>query len=180
MPDSQTKHGVMQSQTLISEAEKTEASWYAPFGGSRKKKKTERTFDPERALPIVHSERPLRPSRNPPKMTFYHYFPFMRLFKPLLSWVRLRRVKDDDPLRTRYLGRKKPVPVVDSNVPLEITLFLTSYQAWLMQRGLLQPPTATAMTQGIAMLQDTFSNLERIRSTPSPFAYQAHLRVSLW
>jgi len=69
---------------------------------------------------------------------------------------------------------------VESNVPLEITLFLSNYSAWLMRAGLLQPAIATAMTANLGVLQDTLSNLERICNTPLPFAYQAHLRMSLW
>ena len=69
---------------------------------------------------------------------------------------------------------------VESNVPMEITLFLNSYLAWLLSNGLLQPAIATGMVNNISALQDTFNNLERIRNTPLPFAYQAHLRISLW
>jgi len=69
---------------------------------------------------------------------------------------------------------------VESNIPLEITLFLNSYLAWLMGNGLLQPAIATGLMNNIGMLQDAMSNLERIRNTPLPFAYQAHLRISLW
>ena len=46
--------------------------------------------------------------------------------------------------------------------------------------GYLQPPTVTAMMNNIGVLQDSLSNLERVRNTPLPFAYQAHLRMSLW
>jgi len=46
--------------------------------------------------------------------------------------------------------------------------------------NLLQAPMVGAMMGNITVLQDTLSNLERIRNTPLPFAYQAHLRMSLW
>ena len=46
--------------------------------------------------------------------------------------------------------------------------------------GLLQPPMVATIINSITVLQDTLSNLERIRNTPLPFAYQAHLRMSLW
>jgi len=49
-----------------------------------------------------------------------------------------------------------------------------------MRNGLLQPAIATAVTANLTSLQDTLSNLERICNTPLPFAYQAHLRLSLW
>jgi predicted membrane chloride channel (bestrophin family) len=65
-------------------------------------------------------------------------------------------------------------------VPLEITLFLSTYLAWLQRNGLLSPAIATALTVNIASLQDTMANLDRIRTTPIPFAYQAHLRMTMW
>lgn len=49
-----------------------------------------------------------------------------------------------------------------------------------MKSGLVQPAIATALQGNLATLQDTLSNLERICNTPLPFAYQAHLRMSLW
>ncbi|KAJ3504291.1 hypothetical protein NLJ89_g8011 [Agrocybe chaxingu] len=49
-----------------------------------------------------------------------------------------------------------------------------------MRNGLLQPAIATGVTVNLTVLQDTVSNLERICNTPLPFAYQAHLRMSLW
>ena len=49
-----------------------------------------------------------------------------------------------------------------------------------MRNGLVQPAIATALQANLNVLQDTLSNLERICTTPLPFAYQAHLRMSLW
>ncbi len=49
-----------------------------------------------------------------------------------------------------------------------------------MRSALLQPPIANGILNGVASLQDILNNLERIGSTPLPFAYQAHLRMSLW
>lgn len=49
-----------------------------------------------------------------------------------------------------------------------------------MKNGLIQPAIATGITGNLTILQDTLANLERICNTPLPFAYQAHLRMSLW
>ncbi len=49
-----------------------------------------------------------------------------------------------------------------------------------MRNGLIQPAIAASITANIGMLQDTMTNLGRIATTPLPFAYQAHLRMSLW
>jgi hypothetical protein len=46
--------------------------------------------------------------------------------------------------------------------------------------GLLSPPIATGVTTNLTSLQDSLSNLERVLNTPLPFAYQVHLRMSVW
>jgi predicted membrane chloride channel (bestrophin family) len=142
-----------------------------------------RKFDPERVLPVVDTDRPLMPARNPPVTTIFDYFPFLRIFRFFWNMVRklFRREPRVVPAKRRTLfGRKIKPQIVESNVPLEITLFLHSYYARLMKRGLLQPAIATGLMNNIGMLQDTLSNLERIANTPLPFAYQVHLRMSLW
>jgi len=49
-----------------------------------------------------------------------------------------------------------------------------------MNSGLLNPAIATGVTTNLTVLQDALSNLERVCNTPLPFAYQVHLRMSLW
>lgn len=49
-----------------------------------------------------------------------------------------------------------------------------------MSSKLVEPAIATAMTMNLASLQDIVLNLERICNTPLPFAYQVHLRMTLW
>ncbi|CAL1709226.1 unnamed protein product [Somion occarium] len=148
--------------------------WFDSFRRSDKKR-----FDPESALPVVPSEHPLMPSRNPPKTSFFSCFPFLRILKPLIRPFK-RMTEDEPPLRRSLTGKKIRPQMADSNVPIEITLFLSTYFASLMRQGLLTPASATAMVNAISGLQDTVTNLERIKSTPLPFAYQAHLRMSLW
>ncbi|KAH8083315.1 Bestrophin, RFP-TM, chloride channel-domain-containing protein [Cristinia sonorae] len=161
-----------------SDMSESEVGWLNSLRGRTGKK-----FDPEKALAIIPSEHPLKPSRNPPKETIFDYFPFLRLFK--LIWRRAtRRFRprpDDSAEQHRsFSGRKIRPELADSNVPLEITLFLQNYFAMLMRNAQLQPASATTMINAINSLQDTVSNLERIKNTPLPFAYQAHLRMSLW
>lgn len=134
-----------------------------------------KTFDPERVLPIVDCDQPLQPARSPPRTTFWDYFGVLRWLRPVLRKLRRRGAGD-----LTLSGRKRKAVEVESNIPLEITLFLNSYLAWLLANGLVQPAIATSLVNNISALQDTMSNLERIRNTPLPFAYQAHLRISLW
>lgn len=133
-------------------------------------------LDVEFALPTIAAARPLKPARNPPKASIFNYFPFLRL--PLLLFSAFRRKTRGG--RRGVSGRMKYPEHVDSNVPLEICLFLSSYHAWLLKKGLLTPALATGIMNNIQSLQDSATNLQRIRNTPLPFAYQAHLRMSMW
>jgi len=133
-------------------------------------------FDPEKALPRVPSERPLKPARNPPETKLHDYIPLFRFFRWIARQVSRRA-------RARPLRRTKKrayEQYVESHIPLEIILVLSNYTAWCMRNGLMQPAIATGVTNNLTTLQDTVSNLERICNTPLPFAYQAHLRMSLW
>ncbi|KAF9455764.1 UPF0187-domain-containing protein [Collybia nuda] len=167
------------NETMIDD-NKSETSWFrsltkSPNASVRPSRRN--TFDPEKVLPEVHSTRPLRPARNPPQESVYDYFPLLRFFRWCVRKV-LRRAKPAGEDEARR--KKKSLDTVESNVPLEICMVLSSYTGYLMQKSLLQPSIATGVTNNITMLQDTMSNLERIRNTPLPFAYQAHLRMSLW
>ncbi|KAJ2926685.1 hypothetical protein H1R20_g10406, partial [Candolleomyces eurysporus] len=136
-------------------------------------KKRKDNFDPEAALPDVESEIPLRPARDPPKTTVYDFIPLLRFFRWVVR-VLLKRARPGEARHRKYKAH------VESNIPLEISLFLANYTAFLMRSGLVQPAIATALQGNLGILQDTLSNLERICNTPLPFAYQAHLRMSLW
>ena len=164
------------------DGEQTEkGSWF----GSKRMKRS-KTFDPEMALPVMPSERPLLPARSPPTTSLYDYFGFLRVFKPIIKPFSRRfrqATTQPEPTSARgrtFTGKKIKPELADSNVPVEIALFLNTYFASLMRQGLLTPASATAMNNAITTLQDTVVNLERIKNTPLPFAYQAHLRISLW
>ena len=133
-----------------------------------------RTFDPEKALPVFNSDQPLRPARNPPKALLSDYIGFLRCFRPVIRFIRGRKAKDP------ALSNRINPSNVESTVPLEIILYLNSYLAWLLGNGLLQAAIATSMVNNLTAMQDTLTHLARIRNTPLPFAYQAHLRISLW
>ncbi|KAJ7124560.1 UPF0187-domain-containing protein [Mycena filopes] len=134
------------------------------------------SVDPEKALAEIQSHVPLKPARNPPAASLLDYFPFLRIF---LIFTKCCRRKDKRTARDA-MGRKIKPSFTESNVPLEITIYLNSYLAFLLRNGWLQPALATGMMNNVASLQDTLSNLDRIGNTPLPFAYQAHLRMSLW
>ncbi|EIM88499.1 UPF0187-domain-containing protein [Stereum hirsutum FP-91666 SS1] len=162
-----------------STSENRRKSWINSLNSRNKSKNTD-DFDPEKVLPTVQCERPLRPARNPPEASAYDYLPILRIFKPLISLVVRGKMSSMSEGGKRTLSGKKKYVAVESNVPLEISLFLSSYFAWLLKNGFLTPVAATAINNGLTSLQETVMNLERIRNTPLPFAYQAHLRMTLW
>lgn len=153
-------------------------------GGFKRKKN--KTFDPEKALPDVTPDRfHLAPARNPPKATFFDYFPILMPIKTIYKLIKrifVSRVDDrsEDGERSAWTGKKKHRPVVESIVPLEIALHLSSYYNFLLVNGLLQPAAATSFNNNIHSLQDASVQLRRIATTPIPFAYQAHLRMAIW
>jgi len=152
------------------------SGWFRSVTGRRTMSRAN-SMDPEKALADIQSHVPLKPARHPPPTTIFDYFPFLRIFTVFTKCFR-RKSKDRVPRDA--LGRKIKPSFTESNVPLEITIYLNSYLAYCLRNGYLQPALATGLMNNIASLQDTLSNLDRIGNTPLPFAYQAHLRMSLW
>lgn len=144
-------------------------------GGYSRSDRKRLRFDPEAVLPDIIADKPLQPSRNPPETTFWDYFSMLRFLRPLFRVLRGKSTSD-----LTAGGRIKKQMNVESNVPLEISLFLSSYVNHLITGGLVQPAIATSMVGNLSALQDINTNLERIRNTPLPFAYQAHLRICMW
>jgi putative membrane protein len=109
---------------------KSEASWYQSFTKNRGRRAApihHHKFDPEKALPVVSSHRPLKPARSPPDASIYDYFPIFRFFKWLFI-ILLRRTTSLTHKVTgsrTALGRKIRPELVESNVPLEIFLYLS-------------------------------------------------------
>jgi len=153
-------------------------------GGFKRKKG--KTFDPEKALPDVTPDHiHLAPARNPPPTTFFDYFPVLMPIKTLYKLAKrlVARTTDDsheDGERSAWTGKKVQRPVVESIVPLEIALHLSSYYNFLLTNDLLRPAAATSFNNNIHSLQDASVQLRRIATTPIPFAYQAHLRMAIW
>ncbi|KAG8744420.1 hypothetical protein FRC10_010198 [Ceratobasidium sp. 414] len=151
-------------------------------GGFKRKKG--KTFDPEQALPDVTPDHVhLAPARNPPTSGFFDYFPIFMPFKAIYKLVKRMFQKDeeeDDAERSAWTGKKVHRPLVESIVPLEIALHLSSYYNFLLTSGLLQAAAATAFNNNLHSLQDASVQLRRIATTPIPFAYQAHLRMAIW
>ncbi|KAG8706512.1 hypothetical protein FRC08_001007 [Ceratobasidium sp. 394] len=152
-------------------------------GGFKRKKG--KTFDPEKALPDVSPDHVhLAPARNPPKTGFFDYFPILMPFKTIYKLIkglfRTKNEEEEDNERSAWTGKKVHRPVVESIVPLEIALHISSYYNFLLTSGLLQAAAATSFNNNLHSLQDASVQLRRIATTPIPFAYQAHLRMAIW
>ncbi|GAA5877549.1 hypothetical protein JCM1840_005839 [Sporobolomyces johnsonii] len=105
----------------------------------------------------------LAPAFNPPKKGILHYAPVLALFKPI--W--------------RLFAHRKPRVKhhASTNIPLEIQMFLSGYIAECMRRKTLEA-TLVGVTFGyINQLADSLTTMERVLSTPLPFAYNVHLRA---
>jgi ion channel-forming bestrophin family protein len=138
-----------------------------------------KNFDPEKVLPIVEVHRPLKPSQNPPHTGFTDYFPFLKIFKLIAKPFRKSAGSQDVDMRA-VLGKKRKPRACDSNVPVEISLFLMNYANLMVRGGHILGAVAGNLINPINSIQETICNLERIADTPLPFAYQAHLRISVW
>ncbi|KAG8706777.1 hypothetical protein FRC11_007979, partial [Ceratobasidium sp. 423] len=158
----------------------TSANGKSPY---KKKKRTD-GFDPEGALPSVTPENiQLAPARLAPELGFFDFVPVLLPLKALYKFFKYMWNKldeDGDASRSSWTGRKTGRPVVESVVPLEITLYLSSYFNFLMTQGLLQSAAATSFNNNLHFLQDAAVQLRRVATTPIPFAYQAHLRMAIW
>ncbi|KAF7437174.1 hypothetical protein PC9H_004010 [Pleurotus ostreatus] len=180
LPEPKDDHDIMDDD------KSTNASWYQTLSRRSPRKQGLDTFDPEKVLPTVKSEQPLKPGRNPPETSIYDYIPLFRFLKWLALIIfrrtaSLTRMTDERQKMGRdALGRKRKMGSMESNVPMEICLYLSSYFAYLMRQNLIKPPVDSALTNNLSSLQEAMSNLDRIRNTPLPFAYQVHLRMSLW
>ncbi|KAF8605390.1 UPF0187-domain-containing protein [Ceratobasidium sp. AG-I] len=154
-------------------------------GGFKRKKN--KTFDPEKALPdVTPDDVHLAPARNPPLTTFFDYVPILM---PIRSLYRLAKKlffrrhyydEDEDYERSAWTGRKRHRPVVESIVPLEIVLHLMAYFKFLLKDELLSSTAAAGFDSHLLSLQDASVQLRRVATTPIPFAYQVHLRMTTW
>ncbi|KAI1798289.1 Bestrophin, RFP-TM, chloride channel-domain-containing protein [Ganoderma leucocontextum] len=112
----------------------------------------------------------LLPARNAPKYHLLDLFPLSLLVGYLTK--RGKEVKGKKAARIRAKLRSR---TVTHNLPLEISLYLSSYIAALQDRSAVPPPTATNLLNALNQLVDALTGLERILTTPIPFSYRVHL-----
>ncbi|KAL1917282.1 uncharacterized protein VTP21DRAFT_4938 [Calcarisporiella thermophila] len=102
----------------------------------------------------------------PPKSRLNLCFPILPSYK---NYYEARRT------HTNILGQ----PFLNK-LPLEITLYLSSYLQHQRNRDKLDLPSTSNGLVALGQLTECLTGLERIRCSPIPFAYTVHLIVSLW
>jgi len=114
----------------------------------------------------------LLPAQMPPKYHLFDLFPFSLLVKWLTK--RGQEVKGKKAAKLRAKMRQN---AVSHNLPLEISLYLSSFIAALQNRKQLDVPTANTLIGSLNQLVEALTGLERILTTPIPFSYSIHLWV---
>lgn len=134
---------------------------------------------------------PLKPASLPPADSIFDHLTFLRIpkwgLKKALDKVHLLGKDEEELNEEEELKRLRPkkkrmayADVVESTVPLEIYLVLSSYSHYLMKNKLIESTVAKTMVDTLAILNDAIGQLDRICNNPLPFAYQAHLRMTTW
>ena len=113
------------------------------------------------------SHPPLLPAHDPPRTTIFDIWPFSTFVETLTE--RGYAVSGKRAAKERAkLGRDKEGYIVSHNIPLEITLYLSSYIAALQRRKVLDDATTNLFMNSLNGLVDSLTGLERILTTPIP------------
>ncbi|KAI6112252.1 Bestrophin, RFP-TM, chloride channel-domain-containing protein [Pisolithus croceorrhizus] len=125
----------------------------------------------------------LKPAQIPPKYSVFDFFPFSLLVKMLTKKGKNVKGRKAARVRATMTGDAKARSAarngsshLDCNVPLALSLYLSSYIAALQSRKAnVDAPTITLLYATLNQLVDALTALERILTTPLPFSYSIHL-----
>jgi len=112
----------------------------------------------------------LLPARIPPQYSFLDLFPFSLLVRFLVRRGRVISGKKATLLRAKLRHQS-----ASHNLPLQISLYLSSYIAALQRRKSVDATTITGMLNALNSLIEALTGLERILTTPIPYSYSVHL-----
>ncbi|KAM0749178.1 UPF0187-domain-containing protein, partial [Meredithblackwellia eburnea MCA 4105] len=156
--------------------------WRTPMGDDGKccipsSARRRGTAAPGVVTPLTTIE--LKPASNPPPTTIYHYCPPLIMLRPIFAFF-ARSTSSTH--RSKHKNRidQASQSQVNANVPLEISLFVSNYIHQLIKRATLEPAMFGTFMGPTLGLQDCFTTLEKVLTTPLPFAYSAHLRFSVY
>ncbi|WVW86382.1 hypothetical protein I302_108428 [Kwoniella bestiolae CBS 10118] len=125
--------------------------------------------------PALVARPTLHPARDPPKFRFSETFPFKYLVTKRQRYKAAGRAAMRERMKTA-----KSSGGVGQNVPLEITMFMSSWIANLQKRKTIDVPTTNALLAAQLSMSEALSNLERILTTPIPFSYLCHIWEVTW
>jgi putative membrane protein len=96
------------------------------------------------------------------------------------DFTRARKVEWYSSLfRRKKTGEARVVPT-DYNLPLDITLYLSSYFNAQFEKKRIDPPILTQLLTNLNGLCECLTQFERILTSPIPLAYSIHLSQSVW
>ncbi|KAF9004544.1 hypothetical protein BDQ17DRAFT_1325396 [Cyathus striatus] len=116
----------------------------------------------------------LLPACKPPKYHLLELFPFS-----LLVHFLSQKYKDKQSKRAKMkelLRRKR----VNHNLPLEISLYISSYIALLQSTKAVDVPTTNALLAALNQLVEGATSLERVLTTPLPFMRILFSAFAVW
>ncbi|KAK8853395.1 hypothetical protein IAR55_004101 [Kwoniella newhampshirensis] len=118
----------------------------------------------------------LHPARDPPEFRWSETFPFHYFIS------RRQRLKAEG---GKAMKEKRKAPSrsgggIGQNVPLEITMFMSSWIAALQRRKSIDVPTINSLIAALLSMSEALSSLERILTTPIPWSYNAHIWEVTW
>lgn len=127
--------------------------------------------DPTPPFIQSHNRRPhLHPARDPPRFRWSECFPMSHLVS------RRQRLKAEGrKARKDRIKADRQGGGVGANVPLEITMFMSSWLAAVQRRKTIDVPTTNSLLLSVQQMGEALSALERILTTPIPWSHNAHI-----
>ncbi|KAJ6555149.1 Bestrophin, RFP-TM, chloride channel-domain-containing protein [Mycena vulgaris] len=133
--------------------------------------------EPQKIILARADEAFLLPGSMPPKYHLFDLFPFSLLVRCLTKRGKEVKGKKAARMRAKMLMEKDGQGAGSHNLPLEISLYLSSWIAALQHRKQNDVPTTNTLLAALNQLVDALTGLERILTTPIPFSYSIHLWV---
>lgn len=122
------------------------------------------TMPPRRSRPMLH------PARSPPVFRWSECFPISFLV------TKCQRLKAESrKARKERIKADRQGGGVGANVPLEVTMFMSSWLAAMQRRKTIDVPTTNSLLLSLQQMGEALSALERILTTPIPWSYNAHI-----
>ncbi|KAF5310092.1 hypothetical protein D9619_010530 [Psilocybe cf. subviscida] len=113
----------------------------------------------------------LHPAQNPPKYGLFDIFPFSLL----VGWLVHNGKHVSGKKGAAILREQMHSQTTSHNLPLELSLYLSSYIASLQNRKICDVPTTNTLIAALNQLVDSLTGLERVLTSPIPFSYTVHL-----